>query len=184
MAWPGPRFPDSLRVSGYFQAVPIRPKPFSEIRGSRVFVYRNLHQDCWSVKATTGSRRVVAHADRVDLSDVEFRVNEKGRQRVLRDQAKNVHAGVVGTLEGMVPRGMAKFPSRTYTVEGAPDSAQIAPVTYNPYRYETFVIRGSEEPIETAERAVLEPNKEVWAHLTPADGAKAPPRSPSSSPRT
>jgi len=89
----------------------IQAKPLSQIKHQRVFVYRNLHQDCWSVKSKeTG--RVVAHADRVELSDVEFKVSEPGRQRVLKEQSKNVHAGLVGTLENFHARG-EEYPSAT-----------------------------------------------------------------------
>ena len=46
-------------------------------------VYWNLNRRCWSVKdPATG--KVVAHADRVVLSDAVFKVSEAGRQRVLR----------------------------------------------------------------------------------------------------
>ena len=66
--------------------------------GQRVFVYRNLHQACWSVRATNGrdSGLVIAHADEIAMRDVDFVVNESGRQRVLSEGRKNVHAGIVG----------------------------------------------------------------------------------------
>ena len=67
----------------------------------KVFVYRNLHQQCWSVKSLTGRNygRVIMHCSAVDLTCAHFKVNEKGRLRVIEEQAKNVHAGVVGYLE-------------------------------------------------------------------------------------
>lgn len=66
----------------------------------KVFVYFNLHKKIWSVKALTGASRgrVIAHCSMVSLVNVEFRVSEAGRQRVLREGRKNVHAGVVGYL--------------------------------------------------------------------------------------
>lgn len=65
----------------------------------RVFVYFNLHRKCWSIKALEGPSkgRVIGHADYVDLACVEWKVSEAGRQRVIREKKKNVHAGAIGT---------------------------------------------------------------------------------------
>ena len=70
------------------------------VTGQRVFVYRNLAQSCWSIRSAAGSDygRVLCHSDSVALYDGRFLVNESGRQRVLRERKKNVHAGVVGEL--------------------------------------------------------------------------------------
>lgn len=137
----------------------IQAKPLSQIKHQRVFVYRNLHQDCWSVKSKeTG--RVVAHADRVELSDVEFKVSETGRQRVLREQSKNVHAGLVGTLENFHSRG-EEYPSATY-INGTDSDSKVS-ITYNPYKYAHFVVRETEAPVSHAESAVLQADKKVFA---------------------
>lgn len=135
--------------------------PLDQLKGRRVFVYKNLHADCWSVKdRQTG--HVVAHADRVELSDVELKVSEAGRERVLKEQRKNVHAGVVGTLETLVA-DMPKLPSATYRFGRRDVSAQAVPITYNPYKYETFVVKASERPVHHADAAVLEPDgRSVW----------------------
>tara|TARA_Y100001973_G_scaffold83191_1_gene123205 strand:- start:1018 stop:1302 length:285 start_codon:yes stop_codon:yes gene_type:complete len=42
--------------------------------------------------------RVISHEDSIHLEDVSFKVSESGRQGVLRDRVKNIHAYVVGTL--------------------------------------------------------------------------------------
>jgi hypothetical protein len=64
----------------------------------RVFVYWNLHRKCFSVKALEGANkgRVVAHVNELLLRNATFKVSEAGRQRVLREKRKNVHAGVAG----------------------------------------------------------------------------------------
>lgn len=69
----------------------------------KVFVYFNLHKKVWSVKALTGDckGRVISHSAMVSLINVEFRVSEAGRQRVIREGRKNVHAGVVGYLASL-----------------------------------------------------------------------------------
>ena len=61
------------------------------------YVCRNLHTNMWSISSCkTG--KLIEHRTTVYLSDPEFRVGEKGRQRVLSTHTKNVHAGAVGKL--------------------------------------------------------------------------------------
>jgi hypothetical protein len=88
----------------------------------RVFVYFNLHKHLFSVKALSGFEkgRVIYHASNVYLNEVEFKVNEAGRQRVLKEKRKNVHAGVIGWL-------------------GNPRDVYSTTITYNPYKYNSFV---------------------------------------------
>ena len=109
----------------------------------RVFVYYNLHRKVFSVKALEGLNkgRVIAHTNELTLSDVTFRVSQAGRARVLKEQRKNVHAGIVGTWDGSVDAVIR-------------DSSDIA-VTYNPYKYSTFVYQDGEYPIFTAASAYL-----------------------------
>ena len=66
----------------------------------KVFVYYNLNKFLWSVKSLDGPTkgRVIAHADKLLLRDITYEVSEAGRQRVLREKRKNVHAGIVGNL--------------------------------------------------------------------------------------
>jgi hypothetical protein len=105
----------------------------------RAFVYWNLHRKCWSVKALSGpdKGRVVQHCHNFDITDAEFRVSEAGRQRVLREQRKNVHAGVVGTLAG----------TEAVIAEGAE-------VSYNPYRSGYFFRRSDGAAVAKATRVV------------------------------
>lgn len=111
----------------------------------RVFVYYNLHRHCWSLKALEGpdKGRVVAHAQTVILQDCEFKVSEAGRQRVLKEKKKNVHAGVVGVLECYDP------------AEAYFNTAISMPVTYNPYKYETFVNAVSKQPVLKSRRVLM-----------------------------
>ena len=108
----------------------------------KVFIYFNLHKRCYSVKALSGPQkgRVVAHTSSVVLADASFKVSEAGRQRVLREKRKNVHAGVCGTWH----------------------SAHIGPpaegvkVIYNPYKYASFVEKGTEQPIYNAPLVIMD----------------------------
>lgn len=90
----------------------------------KVFVYYNLHKKKLSVKALEGERkgRVITHMEVISLKDVSFKVSQAGRQRVLREKRKNVHAGVVGTC--------TRFDEMPYLDRR---------VRYNPYLNETFV---------------------------------------------
>lgn len=102
----------------------------------RVFVYFNLHKKLWSVKALEGTQRgrVILHAVDLALADCVFKVSEAGRQRVLRERCKNVHAGVVGTL-----------------LDALPEPARCARrITYDPYRFSSFVDAASLAPLAHA----------------------------------
>lgn len=94
----------------------------------KVFVYKNLHKDCWSVRQ---NGLVKAHAKEIRLWDCSFQVNQKGRNRVLEEKSKNVHAGIKGFIDKVCLL----------------DLENGSNVTYNPYKYETFVIQESQEPI-------------------------------------
>ena len=105
----------------------------------KVFVYFNLHRKCFSVKALEGVNkgRVIKHAFFVALENVTFKVSETGRQRVLLEKRKNVHAGVVGTL----------VPSL--------DTVCNERVTYNPYKGSNFTLCGTGDPILASTSAAL-----------------------------
>lgn len=64
----------------------------------RVRIYWNLTKKVWSVQDAK-TRRVIGHATRVNVRDASFKVSQAGRERVLREGVKNVHAFVVGDLD-------------------------------------------------------------------------------------
>jgi hypothetical protein len=109
----------------------------NQLLGTRVFVYRNLHKKCFSVKSlNTG--RVICHVDSITLVNVKFRVGKAGRERVLRERKKNVHAGVVGYIAEATMLGSPFY------------------VGYNPYKYSSFVKLSDENKIETAKIALID----------------------------
>jgi hypothetical protein len=114
--------------------------------GQRVYVYFNLHRKLWSVRALDGPHkgRVIAHKRGVVLQDVSPRVSQAGRKRVLRERKKNVHAGLVGYW----------VPFNT------PITEHMVPITYNPYKYESFVYV-SDESAYTGTRKALLLNRQV-----------------------
>lgn len=113
----------------------------------RVFIYRNLNRKgiVFSLKALDGPHKglVYGYASEILLKDVAFEVSESGRQRVLRDKKKNVHAGVEGTIVSIIdpieriPGVLSKCSHKKWDddkIEGTRHK-----VFYNPYKYETFV---------------------------------------------
>lgn len=124
----------------------------------RVFVYWNLHKGAWSVKALEGPHkgRVIGRAHDVDLDGVTFRVSEAGRQRVLREQRKNVHAGAVGTLTGA--RWLNVAEGARWDALAVPNVAcavQGEQVSYNPYKRGSFYAKTDDRNIGAARTAYL-----------------------------
>ncbi len=111
----------------------------------KVFVYFNLHKRCFSIKSLEGENkgRVVAHADKVMLYDGTFKVSQAGRKRVLSEKRKNVHAGVVGLWYG----------TNDHNDRSVDLMSRLGkPITYNPYKYETFVSVYGETPQHSASK--------------------------------
>lgn len=119
----------------------------------RVFVYWNLHKGMWSVKALEGpdKGRVVARTGTVHLTNVSGKVSQAGRERVLREGKKNVHAGLVGDLV----TGLGD--SRASMIASVGDT-----ITYNPRKYTSFVHTVDESQFEGAAWAVLTADRRVY----------------------
>ena len=111
-------------------------------------VYLNLHKTGYlSVRAAEGpdKGRVVGHVSAIELADCSFRVSEAGRQRVIRERAKNVHATVRG---GIVQVCQDEIPSPSLTEKhSAILAAGGLPTTYNPYFTPTFINRETKSPV-------------------------------------
>lgn len=114
----------------------------------KVMVYWNLHKGMWSVKALEGpdKGKVISHRQKVVLSNVEGKVSQAGRNRVLRERKKNVHAGMVGTLMDETPSTNVTATQIRYVGDR---------VTYNPYRNMDFVHAVDDTRFEGA----------AWAYL-------------------
>ena len=62
-------------------------------------VYWNFHKKCWSVQTKTDKGwRVTSHKDHLLLKNPKFKVSESGRNKVLSERRKNVHAFIYGDL--------------------------------------------------------------------------------------
>lgn len=104
--------------------------------GTPVEVYWNLHRHLFSVRDLR-TRRVIGHFSDVSLSDVTFKISEAGRQRVLRERRKNVHAFVRGVIS-----------EDAFVLRGDPES--YSRVTYNPYVSGSFRDAETDEAVSGA----------------------------------
>ena len=109
------------------------------------YLYRNLRTGNWSVRE---GGLVVDHVDRAVVMQAEFRVNSKGRERVRREQQKNVHAFVIGRL--------------SVDPDAYDDILPFREAYYNPYEHDTFVDKETGEPIWNARIVKLDKDMRVW----------------------
>jgi hypothetical protein len=152
-------------------------------------VYRNLKFRGDTVYSVRKDGLVQGHALQVVMDEVAFAVGGKGNQRVRDEQRKNVHAVVRGYIINAVwyPENEDELDwakdaaasteamewgvpsSRNTNISDQDDPRAFSPmfewkeVTYNPYRYKTFVTVKDEEPIFYARKVIIGPK--VWAML-------------------
>ena len=144
------------------------------ISPNRVRVYYNLQKNCLSV-VDTSTGRLYCHSHRIELKEAKFHVNENGRQKVLREKRKNVHAYVIGKLvhegehlayhfEKSENGTLKKVPNCdchnggefSFCEECIPESGEeFRSATYNPYKYKTFVDEATKRPLIESPRVIL-----------------------------
>lgn len=127
----------------------------------RVEAYYNLHKNCISFREIGGR---VQHAEAVHLMDVNYAVQPAGRQKVLSENRKNVHAFVRGEPQFIVLLG--ECDARTamdswLATKGGSIWENARRVIYNPYRYETFVYEESGEAVLFANEVIII-GKKIW----------------------
>jgi len=110
-----------------------------DIDGKRVDVYRNLNEDCLSIKSRDTDSddygTVIGHADLVLLSDVEFIIQESGQEKTRETGTKNVHAVVRGTVEGVDADGEVEWNLMVRMFGN-----DLCNVHYDPFETDTFEI--------------------------------------------
>lgn len=111
----------------------------------RVEVYRNLHKQCWSVRALEGKHkgRVILHTHTLALKDAKFVVQKAGREKVLHQKRKNVHAFIRGTVH-----------SKVWNIGNS-----MKQVSYNPYKADYFYTLPHCGPIYASDYVELTENK-------------------------
>lgn len=115
-----------------------------------VRVFKNWKHGCYSIM----QRGVVrASASQVRLTNVEFRVREAGRQRMLREKQKNVHAFAVGHLVDFV------HPSESRIIEPMAGRGAF----YDPYRFESFVDSETRAPVTVVRSAYFDEDGVIYS---------------------
>ena len=152
-----------------------------EVAPDRVKVYFNLNLVCLSVlDAETGV--LYCHAHRVELHNAKFRVQEAGRQRVIKNKRKNVHAYIIGDCHDIgdvqkeryrLVRGkLDKYnicdcgdKPYDYCEECVPESGEeFRGGYYNPYKYKTFVDDIKKTPIHKSSRVIIRDKTAIGPH--------------------
>ncbi len=83
----------------------------------------------------------------VFLKNVKFKVSEAGRQRVIKEKKKNVHAFVEGEQ-----------------CKDTMQACELLNVFYNPYKYSSFVDE-NKDPLHFASFALINGNKQGYSIL-------------------
>lgn len=120
----------------------------------RVEAYYNLHKRCLSYRPSGGR---VKHAKAMIINDVTFAVQPAGRERVRREGKKNVHAFVRGEPAWVAG---ADDSLDDYTQENL-DRQGYRKVTYNPYKFDSFVFADNHKPVNNASQVVII-DRDIW----------------------
>lgn len=104
-------------------------------------VYRNLRRSCWSIR-NARTLLVVGHATQIRMEDVCPIVSEAGRQRVIAEGRKNVHAYLMGRITDI--HRFSGFSGRSVVLPDpiahwSDDFECDSMITYNPYIHTGFI---------------------------------------------
>ena len=94
--------------------------------GDKVEIYRNLHNNTFSVRRDGKVVRHIENFEILRLTDAKFAVQPAGRAKVIREKKKNVHAFIRGTVD-----------KEGGNLGEAPPH-EIFEVSYNPYKSDMF----------------------------------------------
>lgn len=122
-------------------------------RETLVRVYRNLNKpEFYSILARTGINKgkVVGYAKSVRLIHAKTLVSLKSRDRVLRENRKNVHA----FCEGIIV-------DSSNIIQNIEDKQVI---TYSPYKMGSFYNRLSEEPVSMTNADIILQGANVYTN--------------------
>ena len=112
--------------------------------GETVEIYRNLHKKCFSIRKNGKVVDYLYDDQELHLVDAKFRVQPAGRERVRRENKKNVHAYVKGTVAPL--GGLQRKTLFTMCFQTA---------SYEPYTMESFETFPDETPIFEAPHVIF-----------------------------
>lgn len=104
--------------------------------------YRNLHTKTFSLRYRG---KVIGHPTSVLCSDCTFIVSDTGRQKVLREKRKNVHAYIASMSHELLSE--------------TPTLSEYIEVYYNPYTTDSFVVKGTENKVLKVDKVLLHDNR-------------------------
>ena len=111
-------------------------------------VYRNLHKGNFSIQSYQQEKRGYRVTDRASIAVFEncsFKIYETGRQKVIREKKKGVHAYVE-------PKSYKHLDERM-------DVSKFREIYYNPYKHDSFVYKDTLEKVEKVARVLAQDNK-------------------------
>lgn len=123
-----------------FEITPFKGRTIN--KNEPVKIYRNLNDKSLSI---VQDRLVVGHTQNICLVNCKYKVGS-GRERVLIENRKNVHAYVIGLIY-----------DKPLTTK-----LDIS-VAYNPYLYETFVNKETKEEIKLSKFCLISSDGEMKA---------------------
>lgn len=94
------------------------------VKNTKFYIYRNLHTGGFSIRH---KGLVIQRSNYIIGNNVTFKVNELGRQRVIQEKRKNVHAFSVCESYSIMETGSL------VEVDNLPA------ISYNPYKSSNFV---------------------------------------------
>lgn len=138
----------------------------------KLLAYRNLHNGLISLKDPKQGV-VVAHTEVAVFKNAEFRVGEKGRQRVIQTKQKNVHAFVSGELVAGTGAKFFKNRETPEMVDAFYSSASLLKeldcidefevISYNPYRFGSFYRKSDSMPVTRASLVIVKSDGSILA---------------------
>lgn len=111
---------------------------------AKFYLYRNLHSKTFSIQH---KGLVIARPLDVVMHDVSFSISEKGRQRVLFEKQKNVHAKVV---------------AKSYEIIDSIDEKDLVEIYYNPYKTPFFINTQTNEPIHYVDKVYAKNGNKIY----------------------
>lgn len=111
-------------------------------------IYFNLHKKCYSIQAWDKDKagwRLYEHSNAVHVKGANMKINERGRQRVIQEKRKNVHAFIVTDFAETISKKKGNGPTKKMD----------RVCKYNPYNRDHFFDTKTEEPIHHLDEAVL-----------------------------
>jgi hypothetical protein len=137
----------------------------------KVMVYCNNKRGLLCIRALEGEDKgkIVARVEQLQMKDVEFKVSQAGRARVLETGRKSIHAGIVGEIEALwgatLREGIENSTILGLAVGKPFGKVEGEAVFYNPRKVSTFVRKSDQTPVTRASRVRLDRCEVVAAGL-------------------